>query len=146
VKFICLWSTAWSPCGSPNNWSRDCLCLCCLPLDSLLLAGLLGQASIGEGVLSPAVTWCPRAGWYPGGISPSLRRREEGNGGGEGFLRVGLKGEQGRGNCDQDVKWINKWKDHLLTYTFPSGLRQPWGYNLPISLLILEKIESRVPR
>jgi hypothetical protein len=41
------------------------LWLCCLPLDPYPLAGLPCLISVGENALSPAVTWCARAGWYP---------------------------------------------------------------------------------
>jgi hypothetical protein len=50
-----------SSCGFPNNRSRGCLWFCCLPLDLRPLAGLPGQASVGEDVLNPAATWGPRA-------------------------------------------------------------------------------------
>lgn len=51
------------------------------------------------------MTGCSRAGQYPSGPSPSLRRREEEEVVGEGFVRVELGGEKGHGGeHDWDVK------------------------------------------
>jgi hypothetical protein len=36
---------------------------------------------VGDDVFNPAVTRCPRVGWYTKGYFPSLKRREGGNGG-----------------------------------------------------------------
>ena len=52
---ICSRSASWSSCGTPNNWSRACLGLCFLPLDTPLLPGLPDGASVGEDVPSPDV-------------------------------------------------------------------------------------------
>ena len=50
-----------------------------LPLDPFHLAGLPGWASVGEEVLSPAGTRCPRVGQYPRGSSLSMRQRASSN-------------------------------------------------------------------
>ena len=57
--YICSRYAAWSSCGSPNNWSRGCLWLCCLPLDLLPLAELPGLAAVGEDAMSPDETRLP---------------------------------------------------------------------------------------
>lgn len=87
---ICSKYAAWSSCGSSNNWSGGCLWFCCLPLDLLPPPGLPGWASVGEEVLSPAGTGCPRVGWYPRGL-PLLWGEQEVVMG-EGLVRVGLGG------------------------------------------------------
>jgi hypothetical protein len=98
---ICSKCAGWSSYRSSNKWSRGCLHLCSLPLNSLPLPGLLGWAPLGEDVPSPAGSRYSRVGWYPRWGSPYLRRRERGSSG-EGFVRVGLGGEEG--GCDRDVK------------------------------------------
>ena len=61
---ICYRSLVWYFCGTPNSEIWDCLWLCYLPLDPLPLTRLPGCVSLGENVLSPAETGCPRMGWY----------------------------------------------------------------------------------
>jgi hypothetical protein len=88
---ICSRCAACSSCGVPNNWSGSCLSLCCGPLDLVPITGLPCLALVGEGVFSPAATWCTRmGGGYPLVASPSLRRRGGGNRG------TGCKGGAGR--------------------------------------------------
>jgi hypothetical protein len=100
---LCSRCAAWFSCWSPNNWRRGCLWLCGLPLDPLLLAGLSCLASVGEEVLSPALTWCARAGWYHEDLpfSEKKRRGYEGR-----FMWEYAQWRGGRG-CDPDIKWIN---------------------------------------
>ena len=69
---ICSRCTDWSVCRSPNNWSRACLWLSCLPMNILPLVRLPTQVSVREDALCPIGTRCPRMGWYPGGAFPSL--------------------------------------------------------------------------
>ena len=45
-------------------------------MDILPLPGLPGWVSVGEGVLNPAETRCPRVGWYLRGLPLFLREGE----------------------------------------------------------------------
>ena len=49
---ICSRCAAWSSCGSPNNWSGDYSCLCCLPVDPVPQTGPPCLASVAENVYS----------------------------------------------------------------------------------------------
>ena len=87
---VCSRCPAWPSCGFPNKWSRGCPCS--LQLDPLLLPRLPGGASMGEDV--PAGIKCPRVRWCPKGL-PFLEEKGRGQCG-EGFVRVGLGGEEVR--------------------------------------------------
>lgn len=78
---ICGRLAACLPCGSSNSWSGGCLNH--LPaLDLLPLTRLPGWDSLGEAMLRPMATGCPRVGRYPRGTFPCLRRRGRICGGG----------------------------------------------------------------
>jgi hypothetical protein len=57
-QHICSRFAAWSSWGSPNNWSRGGLWLCCLTVDPGALTGLPCLVTVGEDMPSPTVTWC----------------------------------------------------------------------------------------
>lgn len=79
----------------PEQLEWRSLELCCLLLDLLPLTGRPGCAWVGEDALRPAMTGCSRVGQYPSGASHSVRRREEEEVVGEGFVRVELGGDGG---------------------------------------------------
>lgn len=63
-------------------------------MDPVPLTGLSWLASVGEFVLSPAVTWGVRVGWYP--ERPYLTHRWRGVGMGKGVCEAGRDGGKQR--------------------------------------------------
>ena len=65
-------------------------------MDPFPLTGLPDWASVGEDILRPTMTGCPREWWYLREASPSLRKKRVGK---EGGVCKGSKARRGgKGN------------------------------------------------
>lgn len=112
-RYICSRYADWSSCGSTNNWSRVCLWLCCLPLNTVPLPGLPGRVRVRQDVLSPTGTRCPRVGWNPGAGRLLLLLREGKRVKGEISIKAGQRGVGGLGDGLWSGYRVNK-KNKLL--------------------------------